>query len=239
MSARSRISHWMTAGAIGVLSVTVGGVGIATAANGGSLRLGHSNHAKSTTTLTNSKGTALSLVAGKGKPPLKVNSKALVKNLNAERLDGLSASSLGVTASVGESNGTIAEGVPSTVTDLPAPTSSGATLTYRPVLLAATATLATGVYVANATALGDGSLCWINTTARFGHEDFGDSSSSSFTTVSASGAFRLKTPGRLRLYCAGTNSTTGGKVVDQTLIAIKVAHYVPGFSTAPTAPFAP
>jgi hypothetical protein len=239
MSARSGLSHGMTAGAIAVLSLAVGGVGIAAAANGGSLMLGRANHATSTTTLADSHGTALSLVAGKGMPPLKVNSKALVKNLNAERVDGLSASSLGVTASVGESNGAIAAGAPTTVTDLPAPTGSGATFTYRPVLLAATNTLPTGVYLATATALGYGALCWINTTATFGHEDFGDSASSSFTSVSVSGVFRLKTPGRLRLYCAGGNSANGGAVVDQTLIAIHVAHYVPGFSTAPSAPFSP
>jgi hypothetical protein len=239
MAGRSWISQGMAAGAIAVLSLTVGAVGIATAANGGSLLLGRANHATSTTTLTNSTGTALSLVAGNGKPPLRVNSKTLVKNLNAERLDGLTASSFGATASVGESNGTIAEGVPSTVTDLPAPTGSGTTFAYRPVLLAATNTLPTGVYVANATALGYGSLCWINTTATFGHEDFGDSSSTSFTSVSVSGVFRLKTASRLRLYCAGTNSANGGAVVDQTLTAIHLAHYVPGFSTAPTAPFSP
>ena len=73
-------------GAIGALSIVVGGLGVATAANGGSLILGHSNSATSTTTLTDPDGTPLSLVGKSSKPPLKVSSSAQVPHLNASLL---------------------------------------------------------------------------------------------------------------------------------------------------------
>jgi hypothetical protein len=86
--------------AIGVMTVAVSGLGIADAANGGSLRLGHSNAATKTTTLKDSKGTPLSLVGKASKPPLKVNSKKLVSKLNAQFVGGKPVSQLasGVTS---------------------------------------------------------------------------------------------------------------------------------------------
>jgi hypothetical protein len=84
----------VVAGAIGVLCLAVGSLGVATAANGGSLILGHRNTATKTTTLTDKHGTPLSLVGKKSKPPLKVNSSKRVKHLNASLLGGESASTL-------------------------------------------------------------------------------------------------------------------------------------------------
>ena len=63
--------------------------GAAYAANGGSLLLGRANTATATTTLTNSAGTPLSLVAKTGYAPFKVGSKVKVTNLNSDTLDGL------------------------------------------------------------------------------------------------------------------------------------------------------
>jgi hypothetical protein len=94
MAGRELVGRGVAVGAIGVLSVIVGGVGVATAANGGSLVLGHSNKATKTTTLSDSKGTPLSLKAGHGKPPFRVNSSAKVRHLNADELDGSNAAGL-------------------------------------------------------------------------------------------------------------------------------------------------
>lgn len=82
-----------TTAAMGVGIVLVAGAGIATAASGKSLLLGKSNSARAVTTLSNSKGTALSLKAKAGKPALRVNTKAQIPNLNASLVGGKSASS--------------------------------------------------------------------------------------------------------------------------------------------------
>jgi hypothetical protein len=94
MVGRQLVGRGVALGAIGMLSVVIGGIGVATAANGGSLVLGHSNTATSATTLSNSKGTPLSLRARHGKPPLRVNSSTKVRHLNADKLDGSNAARL-------------------------------------------------------------------------------------------------------------------------------------------------
>ena len=78
--------------AVGVIATLVIGSGTAYAANGGTFRLGKSNKATKLTTLSNSKGTPLSLKAGRNKAPLKVNSRKRVVKLNADQVDGKSAS---------------------------------------------------------------------------------------------------------------------------------------------------
>ena len=78
--------------ACGAVSALVLGSGAAVAATGGNFLLGRSNGATATTVLTNSKGTALTLNAKAGTPALKVNTATLVANLNADRVDGKSAS---------------------------------------------------------------------------------------------------------------------------------------------------
>jgi hypothetical protein len=81
------------ASVVATLALIVALGGTATAATGGTFVIGRSNYASSTTGLANSAGTPLSLTAGQGKAPLIVNSSALVRNLNADKLGGLSASS--------------------------------------------------------------------------------------------------------------------------------------------------
>jgi hypothetical protein len=73
--------------------VLTGGGAAAYAANGGSLLIGRSNSATATTTLTNSAGIPMKLVAKPGYPPLTVNSTKTVPYLSADRLDGLSSGS--------------------------------------------------------------------------------------------------------------------------------------------------
>ena len=79
--------------AAGALVAVVLTPGSAVAASAKSVLLGRSNSATTTTTLSNSKGTPLSLSAGKGQAPLKVNSSRTVTNLSADKLDGLSSGS--------------------------------------------------------------------------------------------------------------------------------------------------
>jgi hypothetical protein len=76
------------------LALIFGGVGIAGAATGGAFILGRSNSETSTAKLSDSRGTPLSLSAPSNKAPLAVNRSALVKNLNAQYIGGLSAASL-------------------------------------------------------------------------------------------------------------------------------------------------
>lgn len=78
--------------AMGAVVALVLGSGTAYAATGGKFILGSSNSATKTTTLTNSRGTALSLKSKAGTPSLAVNSSAKVTNLNADKLDNLDSS---------------------------------------------------------------------------------------------------------------------------------------------------
>jgi hypothetical protein len=136
---KSLLARGISAGVIGTLAVVVGTIGVATAANGGALKLGHKNHATSTTTLKDNSGTPLKLVGSKAAPPLKVNSSKQVPHLNASLLQGFSAKQLvagGSTAGSGHRN--------TTASPLGDPLSSDpATATE----VAATATLGVGTYI--------------------------------------------------------------------------------------------
>jgi len=82
------------AAAIGLAGMIVFGVGVADAANGDNLVIGHANRASATTTLKDSKGTPLSLVAPKGKAPLHVSNTTEVPRLNSALVGGLAAGQL-------------------------------------------------------------------------------------------------------------------------------------------------
>jgi hypothetical protein len=66
--------------------------GVAYAATGGTFVLGKANSAKTVTSLTNKKGTALSLSSDAADPSLTVSNSVQVPNLNASELDGDSSS---------------------------------------------------------------------------------------------------------------------------------------------------
>ncbi len=94
--------------AMGAITALVLGSGTAYAATGGKFIIGKANSETSTTTLSNSRGTALALNSKAGTPPLKVNRTTKVPNLNADRLDGkdstafaLSSATLGTVTGVG------------------------------------------------------------------------------------------------------------------------------------------
>jgi hypothetical protein len=82
----------------GALCMLVLGSGTAVAATGGKFILGHANSAAATSTLSNTKGTALSLKAPSTKAPLAVSNATKVTNLNSDKVDGLSSESLARTA---------------------------------------------------------------------------------------------------------------------------------------------
>lgn len=84
---------------LGAATLLVGGVQlIATAATGGPLVLGASNTASKTTKLkTTGNKAALKLKSKAGKPALAVSNKALIKNLNADLIDGKSLEQLAPT----------------------------------------------------------------------------------------------------------------------------------------------
>lgn len=77
--------------AIASIVIATGGAAFATPA-GQSLILGKSNKASGLTSLASAGGTPLALAAGKGKPPLAVNSSKRVDRLNSDQLDGLDSS---------------------------------------------------------------------------------------------------------------------------------------------------
>lgn len=133
------------------LALVVGGAGFADAATGGNFILGEANHESSTARLTNSRGTPLKLSAPANVAPLAVNRTAMVANLNANYLGGLSAVDLQPTGG----DGFISPG-----TDTP--------LSGSPTVVASTGALTAGTYYVTATALIDGvggaeSTCWITT----------------------------------------------------------------------------
>jgi hypothetical protein len=80
--------------AAGAIFALVVGSGTAAAANGYKLVIGHTNYASKATTLSNSKGTALSLKSKRGTAPLAVSSTTKVSRLNADTVDGVDSSAL-------------------------------------------------------------------------------------------------------------------------------------------------
>src|ERR1700683_1389443 len=66
----------------------VGGVGVASAATGGSFLLGKSNQESSPASLSSSHGAALALSAPKNTAPFSVNRQKMVSNLNPQPVGG-------------------------------------------------------------------------------------------------------------------------------------------------------
>jgi hypothetical protein len=212
MKVRQLFGRGVVAGGIGALALTVGGLGIATAANGGSLVLGHHNSATNTTTLKDSHGTPLKLVGKKSKPPLKVNSSKQVSHLNASLLGGLSASQLS-----SGSGGQI-------------PVATDLTITSG-TLVSQTGVLSKGTYFMNASALlvgDDGGFCYIGTSSnsstalQWGGFEPASTGTADYAQSSETVAVKVTTPTRYGQYCE-TNDTTG-EAYDAGIFAIRIAH---------------
>jgi hypothetical protein len=208
----------VTVGAIGVLSLTVASMGIATAANGGSLVLGHANTATKTTTLKDKKGTPLALVGKKSKPPLTVNSSKQVAHLNASLLGGQSATGLATSGSAA------VFGINGDIT-----LSQGNT---DATLIASTTKLSAGTYFLSASAETKdenlkttlGVRCFVGPTS-----DYSDaivvSGSDSFgvQTQSETAVVTLSAPATLGEYCYSASTDTA-EAFGGGIFAIKVAH---------------
>jgi hypothetical protein len=213
----------VVAGGIGVLALTVGGLGIATAANGGSLVLGHSNTATKTTTLKDKSGTPLALVGKKSKPPLKVNSSKQVRHLNASLLGGLSASQL--------NSGSSGQIPPETYLSVPVGSET---------LVSRTGVLSKGTYYVNASALlngSDGGFCYIGTSnstttaVQWGGTEPETDGTADFSQASETALVKVTSPTKYGQYCE-THSSAAASAYDAAIFAIRVSHTTTGAQPA-------
>jgi hypothetical protein len=200
------------------LALAVGGAGIADAATGGTFILGRANNETSTATLANTRGTPLSLSAPAGRPPLAVNRKALVKNLNAQYTGGLGASQLQSTGGFGVERG-------DPLTTIVAP-------------VVETGTLPGGIYYVNASAFmfvgtgGGGAFCWIQ--VRGGSSPDYQSATSGEGDVSAAETSAVLVPagGRVQEWCGAFHDVSSGqasRVQQANITAIRILSSSPGF----------
>jgi hypothetical protein len=218
----------VAAGAIGTLCLAVGSIGVATASNGGSLKLGHSNTATKTTTLKDTHGTPLKLKGDKSKAPLKVNSQVVVKKLNAGLVDGFTAGGLvphGSGANFLSKTGTL-------VSD----TATNASL------FAQTTTLQRGTFFVNATedfsnhVANSGTFCAITKGASkdMQHKAItvGASASEAFTTAAESWTLVITNPEKLGLACY--TQAASAHMYAANIQAIRIPAFGPGTSFTPT-----
>jgi hypothetical protein len=218
MITRRFIGGGAAVGAIGLLSLTIAGAGIAAAANGGSLILGHSNTATATTTLRDSHGTPLSLVGKGSAPPLKVSSSKQVNHLNASLLGGKSAAQLATHGSGAQTPFNYSESLTS---DYSASTK-----------IAATSELSPGTYFVSASALvyessTAGDFCFVGKTANAtGGLQISATQSTGDSELGETLVVTLSSPATLGEYCYTTG--TGAAADDGGIYAISVGHYTPG-----------
>ena len=192
-------------------SLLIGGAGLADAATGGTFILGKANHETSTASLADTKGTPLALSAPAGKAPLAVNRKAMVKNLNAQYVGGMSATGLAVTGGEGFTTQGTNTGISNT-----------------PTAVAGTGKLRAGTYYVTATAelnvaTGDGfGLCYIakGSAATVEINEGGALQEGTFT-VAETAAVRVTSGATLQETCQ-TNGNHGSTAGDAGIIAIRV-----------------
>lgn len=196
------------------LLMVIGGVGVADAATGGDFILGKSNSESSTASLSNSKGTPLSLSAPKNTAPLAVNRSTMVKNLNANFVGGLSATDLKPTG--GDDFTRVDDNL-----DIPA---------LAAVTAAKTGKLPAGTYYVSATAMfnlaagNTGGICQIVRANNMNHPlSEGGANGGPFVEVAETVAVKLKNNERLAEKCfvqgtSGSQST----IFDAGITAIRV-----------------
>jgi hypothetical protein len=212
------VGRSVAVGVIGTLCVVVGGVGVTAAATGGSLVLGHHNSATTTTTLENPKGTPLSLVGKKSKPPLTVNSSKQVAHLNASMVDGQTASQL--------SSGSAAAVTDHSLLISPVPSS--------PTEVLVTATLRPGTYYVNTSAWISavstyGALCYVSlSTDPTTPLMFGGNSVKGSETATLTLPVKLTAPAAVDLLCFDNGGFSGSTLYYAGLTAIRIANNTPG-----------
>jgi hypothetical protein len=212
------------AGVLGLAIVGTFGFGVAAAANGGSLTLGHTNTATATTTLKDTHGTPLSLDGSTTKSPLKVNSSKEVAHLNASAVDGKSAGALETSGSDGHLN--TYKGI-----NMPVDPS----LPFNGAVAAQTATLAKGTYFVTSWATLDTTGI---TTGRTSHcfiglndnsfEAFAESETESdgYDAISTTWPVTLKSAGKIGEYC--WTQATSAVLYGASITAIRMAHATVG-----------
>jgi hypothetical protein len=205
---------------VGALCLAAGGIGIAAATNGGSFILGGSNTATHTTTLKDTTGTPLSLLAKKGAAPLAVNSNKLVKHLNAFEVGGLTANQLKTSGSGAQLTTDLSSGTPSVVS-LPKLTTSGPPFVLMPVVIVSTAKLAAGSYLVTGAATGSEAACWVGTTASPGsaHQYALAQDGSAVVTQ----LVKAKQGQKINEYCSDISTTDPGTLLSAGITALHVA----------------
>jgi hypothetical protein len=195
------------------LALIFGGTGLASAATGGTFVLGRGNSEATTAKLTNSRGTPLALSAPKGKPPLAVNRSAVVGNLNANYVGGLSAASLKATGG---------DGFTDAQADKALDHDTFTTIT-------STGRLPAGAYYVTATALisltsGDtGASCQITRDNTGQFVATGGSSSSGEVQAVETGVVQLAANGVLTESCIAIGSgASGTEAIDGGITAIRI-----------------
>lgn len=203
------------AAALGLtLAVIFGGVGVADAASTAFV-LGNSNSESGTATLTNSHGTPLALVAPKGTAPFSVSSQAMVSNLNAQFVGGLSAAAAEATGGVGFVR-------PGSDISL-----SGDVFSK----VASTGELPAGVYYVNATAMiavnpqDTGAFCQIQESGKESVFDQGGANGLAFVQAFESAAIRLASPASLQEWCITDGSVLGTEAIDAGITAVRVLAF--------------
>jgi hypothetical protein len=215
--ARRCVRAWRGAGrslspaAVAVsVALVVGGAGIADAATGGAFLLGKANTENAKATLANTRGTPLALSAPPGKAPLAVNRKALVQNLNAQYVGGLSAGSLKATGGIG-------------VTSINANIHISSDFS----VVASTGRLPTGLYYVTATALvdvaagGGGAFCIITDSAGKALS-YGGASQENFMQAAETALVFVAAGGVVQERCNTVQNTATSAVYDAGIAAIRV-----------------
>ncbi len=202
---------------VAVISVTLvivlGGMGIADAATGGNFLLGRANTESSKATLSNSRGTPLSLVAPKNTAPLSVNRRTMVPNLNAQFVGGLNSSALKSTGGDGFAN-------PASNIPLPHTTATK---------VASTGPLPAGIYYVTATAevsLGagtPGAECFITIDNDVSHEvQEGGENGGGVISAAETAAVSLKNKDTLQEWCQVQSDQDHSVAMDSAITAIRV-----------------
>ena len=211
MSIRTSATPIAIAAALLLGGTLLAGTGIAGATSGRAFILGRSNGETAAAKLSDSRGTPLSLSAPRNKAPLAVNRSVMVKNLNAQYVGGLGASSVKFTGGDG----------------IAAPNADIALEHNTNVQVAGTGPLPAGTYYVTATALIDLTVgdfegqCSIFKNHGFAGA-VGGGDGSNFVQAAESAAIELTTGSSLQEYCDVDGTGDGSAAIDGSITAIRI-----------------
>jgi hypothetical protein len=194
----------LVAGTLIAAAGLIGVNGIAYAATGSNIILGHNNHANKVTKITRTTaGPALALKVKSHQVPFTVNSTKQVAKLNASYVDGLSAASLRASLQTH-----------ALVYNLPLSATTTSSNTYPLVGLPAGSYDVNFDVVGHMSAAGDDLNCVVETSDSFAIQILGYGSAyANFSTASASGLVTVSAAHPLQMRCftsAGTYTLVNG-----------------------------